>query len=1208
MTEDIEEQLAIQLDPDFSFTDDQASVMEAYHEGTGRVCVGSGAGTGKTTTLTRVVAETVVRMSQPDPGNINSNPFDEILVTTFTRDAAGQLKTKLKQLLRDHETYGKSEFDLDLWRWIETDSNISTIDSFTGDLLREIATEVSVAPGFDVRDEIETQELLQDVVRELEDDDTYEEALALLEEELEDTTPRRYLFEIHQKLREFCHEFAPPGSDQGTTIFTDQLVGDLFQDREPPFDSPDIKEIVSSVTGSPQRDVTVPDDNTIGQMEEDYHYSVAFANAVDDLIDAFDAVYDERTRSSGKLSYQDITYLVWAYLDSEDGAELSEGLSQRYSHVFVDEFQDTSYAQCQILQHLINNEDPRTNVLVIGDVKQSIYGWRSADPEIFAHILDHADEAPAHEPDDYLGATEWTKTDLITNFRSHPHLVRAGNQLFDYVFGDDGLGAVGTFTVEFDPLIPYRPTTDPDQSRLHVLPLGDVKADEWRSQDPMETAAVIHGLIEDETVTVGDGDDERSVEPGDVTLLFRRGTYMPEFREALDEHGLDNAVVADRGLFKTEEVGFIVDVLDWFANPHSKDSLLRILRSPVTALADRTLRFLTSKNLNLPRALDEWPDDDLPESDKARLEGLVDLRSDLRWDREGPKAELVQKIIQHTGVETIVLAGDDAIQRYGNLWTLVEVVKDWEEEELLAYREFVDRLKEYQTLARSGDGTFEVAQVVDEMANETVKLRTAHSSKGLEFPVVVLPDLLATPGGQVESRSSIPYRDEETNERRYALRPRPAGDPVDYSDGPGSKWIRGADYASTLWVSSNRDSVGRFRYDHPYNPGVKDEFAEFWRLLYVAFTRAGDHLLLPLGDQLHHSHQWSTWAHPLIQTFQDGGNWTVPEDGQPVEFGLNKDVLHEDDSEETTIPLDIGLLNKADPRDPNAHGMPETAPQAMDTVDVEQTTVSFAPRQLTPSTLFDLTACPKRYQYRALEEVSEARGESPPNTNAPEGYSPSYWGTLVHQAFEALHEDLQTGKLGSDDGVLTEFLESHTDIAEDLSRAIENYKSSKLWDTVRTGSSILPEYELSAIHSMEPEVRISGVVDLLVESEHSWKIVDFKTGHPPEPGTYLAQQYKTQLATYTWLLYEEYDIEAEQAILFYTQSGKTSYHSIAPEEFSSELRSLPDQLSVETELGLPAYPDPDPDNISVDDLNNMLESRCGSCPFTSICPAWENQQ
>jgi ATP-dependent exoDNAse (exonuclease V) beta subunit len=501
-----------------------------------------------------------------------------------------------------------------------------------------------------------------------------------------------------------------------------------------------------------------------------------------------------------------------------------------------------------------------------------------------------------------------------------------------------------------------------------------------------------------------------------------------------------------------------------------------------------------------------------------------------------------------------------------------------------------------------------VAQVVDETANDTVKLRTAHSSKGLEFPVVVLPDLLAGPGGGVQRRSSITYRDEETGERRYALRPRPADNPVDYDGGPGSKWIRGSDYASTLWVSSKRDSVGQFKYKHPYNPGVKDEFAEFWRLLYVAFTRAGDHLLLPLGDDLpsNYHHKWSTWAHPIIESFQEDGSWRVPEDGQPVEFGISAGTLHEEDRGRTTIPLDIGLLDKADPREPAPHGISDPTPESANIVDAESSTVPFAPRQLTPSTLFDLTVCPKRYQYRALEEVSEVRGQSPPNSNAPEGYSASYWGTLVHRALEALHEDVQTSKTESADGALAEFLDSHSDIAEDLSASVENYRSSELWESVRSASNVLPEYELSAIHPVEPQVRISGVVDLLFEDDQGWNIVDFKTGRPPQSGTYLAQQYRSQLATYIWLIKEEYDIEVNQSILFYTQSVEIHKYGISPEEFSSELKELPNQLSIETEFGLPAYPDPDPKNTSLDDLKNRLETRCGSCPFKSICPAWNN--
>ena len=94
--DELTKHLTLELPPEFRFTDDQADVMYAFHEGSGRVAVGSGAGTGKTTTLTRIVAETVTRLAEPTPGDLDANPFDDILVTTFTRDAAGQLKTKIK--------------------------------------------------------------------------------------------------------------------------------------------------------------------------------------------------------------------------------------------------------------------------------------------------------------------------------------------------------------------------------------------------------------------------------------------------------------------------------------------------------------------------------------------------------------------------------------------------------------------------------------------------------------------------------------------------------------------------------------------------------------------------------------------------------------------------------------------------------------------------------------------------------------------------------------------------------------------------------------------------------------------------------------------------------------------------------------------------------------------------------------------------------
>lgn len=1205
---DLVPHLSLELPDDFEFTPDQGDVMYAYHEGTGRVCVGSGAGTGKTTTLTRVVAEAIVRMTQSDPTDIKPNPFDEILVTTFTRDAAGQLKGKIKSILRDHQTKSGVDFDPALWRWIETESHISTIDSFVGDLLREIATEVEVVPRFEIRDDLETQDLLQTVIRELRADPEYEDAVTFLERELtgdDDPSPRQFVYEIHQKLREFCHEFSDPTDTEGTTLFSDQLRGQLHQGQEPPFNTADIREIAAGVTGKTPRSLEAPTADAIDGIEADYRHSLAFTEAVETVLDGFNRVYDRETRSTGALSYQDITYLVWSYLNSNSGTDFAQSLQQRFSHLFIDEFQDTSFAQCQILKQLItDDDDDPTQVLVIGDIKQSIYSWRSADPAIFAHILEHA-RNDTSEPDEYLQATNWERAELVTNFRSHPHVVRAGNHLFSHMFSDAGRGAIGTFPVDHRPLIPTRPETAPEEPHLHVIPLGDGNTDTWKERDPEHVAASIRGMIDDETVTVGDGDGEQPAQAGDVTMLFRRSKRIAEFREALDDYGLSSAVIAEQGLFKTEEVGFVINVLDWFANPHSKDSLLRILRSPVTALSDRTLRYLASKSLNLGRALDDWPDGRLPNSDRQRLSMLVSLRSDIRWDREGPKADLVQKIIQHTAIESILLAGDDAMQRYGNLWMLVEVTRDWEDEEVLPYREFVDRLHRYKEMAQNGDESFEVAQTADASATKTVKLRTVHSSKGLEFGIVVLADLPATSGVPPKFMSRVEYRDPDSRQPQMALRPRPAGDPVDYGPGPGSTWLR-TDNASTLWITDSRDSsTGEAAWDHPYNPAWQDQVAEFWRLLYVAFTRAGDHLVFSLPNSIHHFYRWKSWGPLLNDVFQPGDYWPDPENGNgSFEFTLDPSAQHEDDSDRhKTIPFGVGYLPKGEKVDPQPLSFPDVGDGTIQEGWTGDDLVpSFTPRELKPSSLYDLSACPRRFQYRALQGVSEARGESPPGTNAPTGISASYWGTLVHDALEQLHEDLRVNTLDEEDSRLHRYLDDLDEGTRGVEELVQTYRDTKTWKAVKTAETVLPEYELSAMHPSDPQVHLSGFVDLLYNTGDEWVIADFKTGDVPVADSYLADQYKTQLSTYAWLLNEEYDIEASTARLVYVQSGEEHDIAIDWSGFGRYLDSLPGTLTIESGEGLPTDPDPDPLSTTREALS--LESRCGSCPYTSICPAW----
>jgi len=1219
--DDLVEELQLAIDEGFRLTPGQADVMEAYHEGSGRVAVGAGAGTGKTATLTRVVAEAVLRSCTPDPESIEENPFEDILVTTFTRDAAGQLKSEIKRLLRDHEAESGVEFDTDLWRWMETASEIGTIDSLVQNLLQEVAADVGVAPDFDVRDDLETDDLRRELLRDLREDPELGEAVELLDAEFEDsdTTTREFIYEIQQKLREFCYPF-----DEETTMFSRQFRSDLHQDHEPQFDPTDISDIVAQLTGQRRADIDHPTETTVTAIENEYRHNIAFLEAVEDVVDAFESAYDRQTRDEGALSYADITYLVWQYLDSDAGTEFAQSLQRRFSHVFIDEFQDTSYAQCQILSHLVSNQvegttdgGSRTKVLVIGDVKQSVYGWRSADPEIFADILVHA-ERGTDEQDQYLGADEWTRAELETNFRSHPHLVRAANHIFAQLFTDPGRGDIGSFDVEYTPLMPFRDEVNQEESHLHVLPLGDGNTDSLRNREPQDVAAAIHGIIENGTLEVSrdddpedtnNADDESPTRParaGDFTLLFRRSTYMQRFRSALDDHGIMNAVVAESGLFKTEEIGFLIDVLDWFANPHSKDSLLRILRSPITALSDATIRYIASNELDLTETLAEWPDGELPASDRTRLRRLVDLRSDLRWDREGSKADLVQKIIQHTAIETILLTGEDARQKYGNIWVLVEVTRDWEEEELMPYREFVERLRQYQERAKGGSGEFEVAAVADSEAHETVKLRTVHSAKGLEFDIVVLADLLAGLGGSPTGTSYLSLRG--ADRRELVLHPRHATDPVPYDPGPGSYWIH-SDATSSIWLSTSRDDDGSFSNPHPFNTTLADQLAEYWRLLYVAFTRAGDHIIAPLGDDLHHSHRWTTWANAFNVYFRPSETWA---EGS---YELSLVGTHPDDTDhDGHLDIDVGQLPLADPIESQPIGLQfdeaseDTTAPPIDNPDNDAREiwggVDFAPRTLSPSTLHDIIACPRRFQYRALQKVSDARGTSPPEANNPEGTTPSGWGDIVHQALELFHEDYRDDTLGTAESGFASYLRERPDIRSDIEAVVREYRSTTTWEEIQRADEILPEYELSALHPDEPQVHIQGFVDLLYQVDGDWTIIDYKTGKVAESGSYLANQYRWQLATYAWLLREEYGIDLEAARLVYVQDRTEITQEVDWDLFAEYLRDLDERLPVESGEGLPVRPKPDPQDTLLDDLSD--ESRCGTCPYVSICPAWQD--
>ncbi len=1191
------------------FDDDpQATVFEEYHEGTGRVVVGAGAGTGKTTTLIDVVAEAVIEKLETESGN----PMSDLLVTTFTKDAAGELKTKLKQRLRLYEQETDSDLPADIWRWIETDSYIETIDSFTQRLLREVAVDAGVAPNFEIRDGLESEDIHDEIFEAISEDPEFEDAIQRLtdaypSEEWRDFPPddlQDMIVKAHKKSREFCWSAEQMGDELLETHRASH------SDRTPPFDNDDVAQIAQDITGQ----YTFPPSELSDHASNVYRHNEQLLEDFKSLLIEFDNRYDTRTRESGQLSHTDVTYLVWKHLHDNPDGEWASGLSERFDHVLIDEFQDTSYAQCRIISRCFREDGENatgTKALLIGDVKQSIYQWRSADPQIFAEIIENAQEGEVGE---YLELENLEYRPLTTNFRSHPDLVDSANHLFSRIFDDPGRGDIGPFSIPFECGTARRSDSEPpwadtiersnDESvvpRLHVQDLeGLSNQAEWYDEETTRIARAVSGIIGSDQMPVLDEeatedlDDPQYRRPhaGDITLLFSRRREMARYAESIRQYGVDCAIDVSTGLFNEPEVRLLIDVLDWFANPHEKDSLVRILRSSVTALEDQTIRYLASENYYLTTALSEWPEE-LPDHDRDRLEALLQLRDDLRWDRETAKADLVVEIIQHTAFDTIVLSGDDGRQQYGNLWLITEIATEWEEEELLTYREFVVRLKRLRSRAQQGDDEHQIAKVADEDSESTVRLTTVHQSKGLEYPIVFLPELLYSPRD-----AWFPWNTRMMLSRNaVGIRPDIGEfEPVEFAIGGSDYWLTddynpfvwAADGLGTTWLTGRRGDNGAVVDNHPLADNFASTMAEFWRSLYVAYTRAADHVVMGISDQDPGADEHSTWNTALRDTLDIDGRERVANNL------LQTQIAFDDQSR----PLYLGIddMPSGAPADEQRIGMDVVEDAIHETAREETTEIEpeFFPESLSPSSVHELLSCPLRYQYSTLEEISSIRAKVPPGSQPPGDLQRSQWGDLVHEFLE--HEVIAPDEA-------TTLAETYNDeIESELTQTVRNnLENSGLASDLESASKVLPEHELT-VYAEDIDCYLKGKIDLLYQNGDGWHIVDYKTGRQAEDGEYIDKMYHRQLAAYAWLIDSTYDIDIESVELLYIHPDVVVEEvDIDPDEFSQLLIDAYDRLEVVSGQGLPAVPNPSPMSTDSPDL----ATKCGSCAYRSLCPEWD---
>jgi ATP-dependent helicase/nuclease subunit A len=467
-------------------------------------------------------------------------------------------------------------------------------------------------------------------------------------------------------------------------------------------------------------------------------------------------------------------------------------LEARYHHVLVDEFQDTSRAQWELVALLIQSWGEglglatQPSIFIVGDRKQSIYRFRDAE----AAVLQEAGlYIQALRP---LGSP---RRSITRSFRAVPTLLSFVNEVFTEI-ADPVVGG-GRFTYTDDDRFPLDGLqSDTSSGRGPALGIS-------ASNDPVECARIVAAEIErilrEDTVRDRNTGVPRHATAGDIAILFRSRTSHREFEQELERRGIPAYVYKGLGFFDADETKDAMALIRYLANPVSDLRAAAFLRSRIIRLSDRGLAVLA------PRLAAALIDSELPANataltDEDRKVLSMARRCVPRWlecvDRV-PPAELLERILTETAY-AYELRGPRLAQAWENVKKMRSLVRRIQNRGYATFR----RIAEHLDALTVGDESNAVLEAVD-----AVNLMTVHASKGLEFPIVFVVNIAKGAGGL----------------------PRPVRVIVD------AKADGGEDEPSV--------SIGPFVSEMDEADKLREKH-ETRRLLYVALTRARDRLYL----------------------------------------------------------------------------------------------------------------------------------------------------------------------------------------------------------------------------------------------------------------------------------------------------------------------------------------------------------------------------
>ena len=840
-----------------------------------------------------------------------------------------------------------------------------------------------------------------------------------------------------------------------------------------------------------------------------------------DLTERFAERYRQEKLRMNTADFSDQEHLALGLLVGPDGAptELGRQVAGRYVEILVDEYQDTNEVQNAIFQ-AVSREGK--NLFTVGDVKQSIYRFRLADPTIFL------DKYSRYKFRGQAAEGEPRKLLLSKNFRSRQEVLDGANFVFSNIlstqmgemeYGDDEALHFGA---------EYYPEAEGCETEFHLIAARPKGAEEERpvrklTAEARFVAERIRRLLDEPFPVTGEDGVRRPCRPEDVVILLRSpGSRGAAYAQALAERDIPCAFQESGDFFHTMEISVMLALLEIVDNPRQDVPLICVLRSPVFGFTPDRLAQIRGQD----RAGDFYDAvcADQGEDCRSFLATLEDLR---RASRDMSVHQLVWYIYDRLNVLGVFGAMDDGPQRRENLIALSGQAEQFEAGGCKGLFAFVTQLRRLldQDQAPPTKGPSAVSGV---------RLMSIHKSKGLEFPVVILADLDHAFSRQDFDTAVLVHPTLGLGPRRVDLE-------------------RGIQYP-TLARLALQEKLRR------------ENLAEEQRILYVAMTRPKEKLILV--DAVYHApgrlkKLCAVAACPALpEAVAEGrsmGDWILlpllcrPEAAPLRQMAeLEPAALYHGTDRAWQVFVHDAEDYAARP------ARPETA---------ERETAAEAP--FDPALLEFVYPWQRETALPAKVTATQLKGRAVDQEIAENAAHTPYLRPLRQPLFRQERRGLTAAERGTATHLVLQYLDfSDPDAAgqvEDLRRRglltdqqaaavetapLERFLKSDLAEEIRRAGNVLREYRFTLLmdeRDYDPaatgddRMLLQGVVDCCFETAAGLTVVDFKTDRvrTPEEIAERAAHYRPQLEAYSHALERVLEKTVARRVLYFLVPGQT---------------------------------------------------------------------